>query len=574
MLTGDKLGQTRTFVGRGSLRLDPTDNLNILIRSEYSEGRDTGKLQKLNGLTTAGIANLESALEGSVTPAQQAAIFAVLLGGTSPAQLAAYGAALAASRANVFRSVPAGRYESSLQSQRIDLKAASGSGTISLDLGGPTIKTITAYSWLNKIYNSDPDGTRFRILDNQRSTVEYRQFTQELQITGQTLNDQLTYAAGVFYYHADGQDTSSTVAIPAVLNNNVPGISEGGVNNKSIAGYAQITYRPFERLGITVGARQTHETKAYTARNLGGPTLSVCNVPPPASLPTCRATFRTKYNNFSFTGGLDYQVRDGTLIYAKVSRGFKAGGTNPRTTSNPVSVTAFKPEIVTQYEAGVKADLLDRHLRINLAAYKTDYKGVQLTTVVASPGGVTSIISNVVNGVANKAKIDGVELEITAKPIDGLTLSGSYAYTDARFKSGQAAGNVENLFPNLSKHQASAALVYELPVSYGNIQFGANYSYRSKVDFQPNNHGNPATQAAALAEAPASLSQQKGYGLLDARISTHIEDGDIDVAVFGRNLTKKYYKVGSLDLVGAGFGLVQSYYSDPRSYGIEVTKRF
>nr|WP_301287342.1 TonB-dependent receptor [Sphingobium sp. OAS761] len=82
-----------------------------------------------------------------------------------------------------------------------------------------------------------------------------------------------------------------------------------------------------------------------------------------------------------------------------------------------------------RHEAGFKSDLLDNHLRFNLAAYVTQYSDLQVQQFAAGSGGARSIIAN-----AGKVQLKGFEAELTAVPVQGLTLDGSVGFTDTHYK--------------------------------------------------------------------------------------------------------------------------------------------
>src|SRR5260370_7227853 len=114
------------------------------------------------------------------------------------------------------------------------------------------------------------------------------------------------------------------------------------------------------------------------------------------------------------------------MLFAKRRRGFRGGGTIQR--SSPA--LPYAPETVTDYEIGAKSDWFERRLRVNLAAYHSDYKNIQRSVFVNESQSFVTEIQN-----AAKAKINGVELEITARPFTPLTLSPSGAYTIPKYSS-------------------------------------------------------------------------------------------------------------------------------------------
>ena len=76
--------------------------------------------------------------------------------------------------------------------------------------------------------------------------------------------------------------------------------------------------------------------------------------------------------HFDWKAGIDYQFTDNLLVYASAATGYRPQAFNPR----PFQITQFVPvdgEEATSYELGVKSDLFDRRLRVNVAAFYIDY---------------------------------------------------------------------------------------------------------------------------------------------------------------------------------------------------------
>src|SRR3546814_7009606 len=99
---------------------------------------------------------------------------------------------------------------------------------------------------------------------------------------------------------------------------------------------------------------------------------------------------------------------------ATYSRGFKSGGFSQRIAFPRTQAPAFDPEIVTNYEAGLKLQTADRRLRLYLAAFQLDYSNLQVVIF-------NRIEPQTQNG--GQATIRGFEAEFQTTPVDGLNLS-------------------------------------------------------------------------------------------------------------------------------------------------------
>jgi iron complex outermembrane receptor protein len=170
---------------------------------------------------------------------------------------------------------------------------------------------------------------------------------------------------------------------------------------------------------------------------------------------------------------LEYQPVDDVLLYAGYNRGVKAGSfTAPLDGLQPVSALTFRPEVLDSFEVGTKADFLDRRLRLNLSAFYYDYKDYQGFVF----SGITTVVKNF------PATIYGGEVELTARPVDGLEARAGLSLLNARVKHVEVSPDVFAkqhmvLAPDVS---ANWLLRYEHPAGPGtmSVQYDGSYSGR------------------------------------------------------------------------------------------------
>lgn len=113
--------------------------------------------------------------------------------------------------------------------------------------------------------------------------------------------------------------------------------------------------------------------------------------------------------------------------YASVSTGYRGGGLQAST--NPDGNRQYAPETVTNYEAGLRANLLGNRLFVGLTADQMDYKDLQVSTIIVDKvQGPIAVTTN-----AAKARIRGLELETTFRPTAADRFSGYISVMDAKF---------------------------------------------------------------------------------------------------------------------------------------------
>ncbi|GAA0333777.1 TonB-dependent receptor [Sphingomonas oligophenolica] len=557
--SGDHSGYGRILV-----RADPAPNVHLLLSADYARNRD-------------GEGHAVVTYEALSQPANVAALAAIdaQLGlSVTPANLAtAYGAFRTyfdAQQANPrlgFGKPPVRAFD--------NLDTWSVSGNLAVDIGSVTAKSITAYRYLSRSAFYDLDGTPFDLL-NQRETSRLHAFSEELQLSSID-GKGLDWQAGLYYSRETGFD-NQTSDVYDYVNPGRAAIVDSGVVNSSKAAYAQAVYNITPTWRVTGGARYTRDFKEILSRNRIDPSLALPPLPGGAAVcaqltpalggpvfPNCLYTASTTNSKVTWLASTDWRPVEHTMVYASVSRGYKAGGFTPPGTSVfktqaalDAAFTPYLPETVTSYEVGFKSDLFDRRVRINGSAYYLDYTNIQASTREFTNNLLISIIHN-----AASATIYGGELEVTAAPTRNLTITGSTGYIHAKYNTYVArdtAGNITDLSGTpfaAPKWTAAVGGTYTVPLSDGSIRMNANYAWTDDIVF-----------AGTAASLPSVT--QKAYGLLDARISWHVASQGLDVAVFAKNLTDKiYYQnialAGPINLGSLG---------DPRTFGIQARKTF
>ncbi|PZQ30663.1 MAG: TonB-dependent receptor, partial [Stenotrophomonas acidaminiphila] len=215
------------------------------------------------------------------------------------------------------------------------------------------------------------------------------------------------------------------------LTNPLFGDTQGVVNTKSIALYADWTFDLTDRLKLDVGARYTDEDKHAIALN-----RFYTNNQYETSWGTAANFNKTvNFKNVSPKVSLDYQITPDIMVYGLASRGFKSGGYNIRanTTAVPRSGEPFDDESVDSFEIGSKMSFLDQRLFLNLSAFHNKYEDIQLSvfTSYTLPNGSQSFFGDFTN--AGKGTVNGVEVEYQFLPTANWLISGNLAWLDAKY---------------------------------------------------------------------------------------------------------------------------------------------
>ncbi len=422
-------------------------------------------------------------------------------------------------------------------------------GGVSLELSFPlsdtvTLKSLSSWRQLHGDLDYDSDASA---IDIGRSTVNLRQeqYSEDLSLTGKF--DNLTLFAGLFYFHEKVKEPLRFTLYPAGASNfRLPEI-----RTSSIAFYGQAEYAVSPQLSFVAGIRYTRERKKLNGRFLwtasASPDFETALAAPAIGAPYFYDPFTAQasetYDAWTPKFGINFRPNSHTLIYASATRGFKSGGYDMGSTDKVNAERGFAPELLWSYEVGAKTSLIDRKLDIALTGFRYDYDDLQVTLFVPPSYAVTQN--------AASARTYGVELEMQARPVRGLTLSGTLAYLDAKYRhytgaytaafgAFDATGKRLN---NAPKWAFTVGAQYEFPLAGGNSYIGADYKWQDDLYFSPANDG-----VGGVSGYP---EQQKAYGLLNARVGWTSDDGRYGIALVGRNLLDKNYVVSTASYTAA-----------------------
>ena len=286
--------------------------------------------------------------------------------------------------------------------------------------------------------------------------------------------DNLSFILGHYYFYENAQENNRqalTIVLPGTTTGlNLRPFQAFKGSSESMALFGQATYRPSAldgRLELTAGGRYTSDTKHLLLRG---------DVKPESS-------GRVTNDNLSWLFSASYKFTDDILGYARASTGYRSGGINPRTST----INIFKPEKAMALEIGLKSELLDRHLRVNVAAFQTRYNDLQVQQFTAGSNGATSLIVN-----AGKVVLSGFEGELTAVPTKDVVFEASLGYTTPDYKTflyrDPATNSIidvsdEAHLPSSAKLNSHIGAQYTAHTSGPDVVFRVDYSYRGRMFF-------------------------------------------------------------------------------------------
>lgn len=303
--------------------------------------------------------------------------------------------------------------------------------------------------------------------------------------------------------------------------------------------YHQSSYNIWRGLSVTVGLRMDYEythidysrdqiktnDNTRTHSNDFSSDLHFCQVTPKISL-----QYLTDKNN---------------LIYASLTRGYKAGGFNQSFQTD--DERTYDPEYSWNYEIGSKLHLPDNRISAEFALFYIDWRHQQVNHTVPCVG---NVLTN-----SGHSDSKGLELSITANPIVNLLLQLNYGYTYARFLNYKKSETIDysgNMLPMVPRHTLSLNSSYTITPAKAidRIVFSAGLTGIGKIYW---NEDNAVTQ--------------NFYMLINAKIS--IKKGIFTWDIWSKNLTDTDY-ISYYFMSSSGFAQK----GKPATFGTSVSVNF
>jgi iron complex outermembrane receptor protein len=407
-------------------------------------------------------------------------------------------------------------------------------------------------------------------------TSSARSYQQELRLASNARGP-LSWQIGVFYLRSIAQNYQEQRGLAFAPAGRQGQNIDGKMTTDSYAAFGEINYNLTPSTHMTGGVRFTRDKRRFggtiTPISLAGVVGAPVTYPRPG-IDLFSDTL--KYDEVTYRAALRQDISDDVNVYASVNRGFKAGGFSLQNFNNP----PLKPQFIMAYEVGLKSELFDRKLRLNVAAYHYDISDYQVRSII---NGTTFLVN------AGKVRVNGVDIDFEAAPTKDLRLFGGITLLDSKFSEfvgagfyyprpatcavaapayapkgtpagrttgvptggllecfGDASGNRTQLAPKFTG-SFGAAYTIRLPDDQ-ELRLNALYSYNSGFFFEPENR-----------------LRQKSYGLFNAGIEYRF-NRNVGIEIWGKNIGKTdYFSTRSSTGTGAYASLAA-----PRTYGVNL----
>jgi outer membrane receptor protein involved in Fe transport len=552
--------QKETFL-RGTLAFDPSDRFSFKVKGTYTRTAIVGSASYFSDVTHCPYGVPQEAFQIPDNCSNDGTIVTSLLPAAYP---------------GINRFNLDDRHGERTNKQA--LIAATGEYKLSDTLA---LTSVTGYYWIRE---SQMSNGSYQVTPNYAFAIRFnsKQFTQELRLAS-SFDGPINFLAGGFYENRR-MFTGTQLGVPNLLLN-LYDVETTRQKQISYSGFGQVLVDVTPKLQVTAGGRYTHEIKKlldYLVYNPAatypdGP-VDVTQLPSYPGNPNPKLTF----DNFSPEVTVKYKATPDLMVFASFKKGFKSGGFDAGYTAGAIvspvrqgQGQTFQPEKVQGFEAGVKSQLLDRQLIVNLTGYWYDYDDLQVSVFD------TQIHAFKTQNAA-KARVKGLELQTSFNPraLPGFNLHASAALNDARFRdyigdcyAGQTRALGCNLVPNDAGNAASLAInpatgrpeprftsqdlsgVRLRKAPKWTLNAGGYYEFDFSRALMFSLSADVSYSDGYMASANYNPdTYQRAFAKLDATARIFTSDRRWELALIGRNLTDKRNLINANDRTGTGGG--------------------
>ncbi len=454
------------------------------------------------------------------------------------------------------------------------------------------LELIGSYAEFDGKFGTDSDQSPFsaQLVDGIQ-VVESK--TMEARLSG-GIGESIDWTAGAFWYQGDFIN-SQQVSIPAFVPNALLVNGHNTTSSENLSGFLHGVFRLGDRFSLNAGLRYSTDQKDEEFDN----SIVI-------------TALDTDESRLDWKLGADFKINDGMMVYASAATSYRPQAFNPRPFQEPQFV-GVDGEEATSFEVGLKSDFADNRVRVNLAAFYVDYNQRILPV-----GGTECLWDSVANEYANivpagtagavqdslgqwcidpngpvppgattsrtfyqniPATIQGAELEVSFAPIEGMTISAQYGFTDFSGDEWDNPGLLGN--PNVTEILSDNPIY--VPENNWSFSFAHEFhigdggSLIPRVDYFGQSEictGIRTNVSIMQIDTTEEQACSQGYELLNARLEWASPENVWRVAIGATNLTDEEYFLNKFDLTAFGQPTLEGQPGAPREWYVQFTRNF
>lgn len=546
----EDLPRVRDLAGRATLLFEPNENLRFTLKGQYMRSRiDSGV--PVIGIPSPALLEVLRTVDPDISIDLDDKTKSVDAGG-----------------------IPGGE-------EYLDTDSHLISFNVDWTIGEWTLTSITGLAGYEYDQGNDTDYTANPNAQVALMTAsDYDQWSQEVRVQSPT-GRFVELMAGAYYMDADTKFEDWNACFNYAFFPPAGGPLSACSNlrfsqvQKTSSGFVRGTVNVTEALKVTGGVRYTREKKRAESSLIATDLDNVSPITDPADLvglsffgyvPHVKPSQRRTEGSWSPSVNVQFYPVDDIMLYASFNKGHKSGGFNALEGRGIQSEFEFEGEKARAFEFGAKTRYLGGRATTNVAVFFSTYRDLQVSLF----NGLTFVVNN-----AEKAQVNGVEVDTAFRITDNLTVSGSVTYLDAKYDRYTNAPCIIGQTP------AEGCVGGMQDLSGTMLQYATEWSGVFNIDYQQPIGGVIAkahfdvyySDDLNLAPDNDPHSIQPSFAKINARIAIADPDDKWELAIIGKNLTDKITRAYENDIPGLA-GSYQTHVHRGRSFAVQGTVRF
>ncbi len=474
-----------------------------------------------------------------------------------------------------------------------------------LALGDYELTSITGLRDQDEILASTYTGEAYTSLYDASRNSKREQFQQEFRLASQ-FDGPFNFVTGAAVYRDDvGFIVFGNLGFfgPLAGTNFYDDkyeIQETNQDRTTWAVYGDGSYDLTDRIKVSAGIRYTEDDKDFERYSLGTAANPVSNIMTldqyvgPHTNPFSESSFgnvqklSNTWDAVTYRLAIDFQITDDIMVYGSYATGFVAGGFS-ETCGSTFSCQPYDSEENQNAEIGLKSDLFDGALRLNLAAFHTQYENLQRDTVVTFIDAAGNTFQETVSVNEGETTAMGFEAEFQWAVNANLRIDGNLGWLDHEYDNYSPGINPADLTgvpgPSVEVDLSglevpfSPELNYNLGATYfQDLSSGAAITYNLSVNYQDETQTSPFPANFQGTDASGEFiiqqkanTQMEERTLVNAYITYNAADNGVEMSLYGKNLTDERYRVAA-NPVATLWNFTR--HGAPREVGIQIGYSF
>ena len=422
------------------------------------------------------------------------------------------------------------------------------------------VKLIVAHREFDAQWGRDSDASPMPI-NHTLDTFRDDQDTAEIRVSGRLFGDKTDWTAGYFSFEAEDLNPNISVLYPCLTPTScIDRIDTQFTKNTGV--FLNTVTALTDRLSLTLGVRNSEDEKDILQERVDRAGNPIAGFNPPFPV-------HAESSETDPLASISYDVSETLMVYATYQEGFRGGGTTARPTAT--TRVPFGPETLDNFEIGMKSDLLEGRVRLNVSLFDMTYQDMQITSAGQDQNGSPAWVT------ANdgEAEVQGIEIELQSTIGEHFLLDGSIGNTDFQYvrvptlqdclNKGFPAASCQGLIDVDSNPGRTPE--WKAALNFGYIAMlgsGSQVALRYGISYQDDTYYGANNDPLTFAPA---------FSLHNARVTWISPDGSWEAALFGTNVTDERAIQSKLNFLNL-FGTVQTTYVRPEEWALAIKKRF